>query len=629
MHLTIQLLGPILAGLLRLLLPAEATHADNNEDCLIEAVVVTDISLCRDRSTQEWEDDWFYIDVEVRFRHRPDSGYLIVEGPLLLQEARIPVADIPADSTQLAIEEIHLKADRSRRQISLTARFSALPECKRTNRRAGQAREQCSVCTGPRGTVGHGYPKCWPQQSPDGPCSQSINYAPDPDYNELTPIRYMKTIVHIFQKEDPERLGEYVVHPDDPGNFTEAHMDIIRSWFRDSLGANYNLRNLCDDPTDSSPHIKDSRIRLLNTGTVGQDVFFHPDNKGWGTGYGKCGASHRYWYKVERNYITRPDTANPYYEVLTRPETQNAFHIFITGGSWGPEPPGDPRIPDDNDCYWHCGGGMTLSMGCKGGQPPAHPAQALFGTYYVWQQHNTPGKQNCEGDYKVTTTQLGGEGMLGEIFHVLSLDHLSPLQAHKRHPEGVDGCLDTPLRSAYNRLDCSYETRCALTECQIGRMQHFFSALKPSFERFPDGQGGYTMERPVCQPVEDDIVIPSGAVINWGGKRELRSGLVVQEGGLLSITCELGLPAGAQIVVEPGGELIVDGARLYTPCPDAPWGGITVAGHLSIQPGSVLENAKRIQSVKDGQINARESQFDSCGFGPALFICGQNGNVCE
>ncbi|NBC08280.1 MAG: hypothetical protein GVY26_13895, partial [Bacteroidetes bacterium] len=253
----------------------------------------------------------------------------------------------------------------------------------------------------------------------------------------------------------------------------------------------------------------------------------------------------------------------------------------------------------------------------------------MFGTYNVWQHHITPGKQKCEGDSPITPAQLGGEGMLGEIFHVLSLDHLSPLQAHKRHPEGVDGCLDTPLRSQYNRLDCSYETRCALTECQIGRMQHFFADLKPSFERFPDGQGGFTMARPACQPVEDDMVIPAGAVINWSGNRELRSGVVVQAGSRLSITCEIGLPAGAQILVEPGGELIVDGARLYTPCPDAPWAGITVAGRLSIQPGSVLENAKRIQSVADGQINAQNSRFDNCGFGAALFICGQDGNVCE
>jgi hypothetical protein len=622
------LIQPILLGLLSFLLPWPADEQYPKEDCQITSVRITNTSLCRNRNTQEWEDDWFYIDVEVHFQQRPDSGQLILSGPLLLEAVRIPVSDIPVDSTRLAIKEVHLKAVSAQRQIALTAHFSARPECKRTNRQAGQAREQCSVCTGPRSTIGQRYPKCWPQQSPDDPCSQSINYAPDPDYNRLTPIRYMKTIVHVFQKEDPEHLDEYVVHPSDPGNFTEAHMDIIRSWFRDSLGANGILRNLCDDPTDGSPHIKDSRLRLLNTGTVGQDVFFHPDNKGWGTGYGKCGGSHRYWYKVERKYITRPDTANPYYDVLKRPETQDAFHVFITGGSWGSEPPGDPRIPDENDCYYHCAGGMTLSMGCRGGRPPAHPAQAMFGTYYVWQQHLTPGKQNCETDYKITAPELGGS-MLGEIFHVLTLDHLSPLQAHKRHPEGVDGCLDTPLRSKYNRLDCSYETRCALTECQIGRIQHFFADLRPSFERFPDGQGGFNAERPVCQPVEEDLVIPAGAAITWKGNRELRSGVVVQPGARLSITCELGLPASAQIVVEPGGELVIDGARLYTPCPDAPWAGITAAGRVFIQPGSVLNGAALIKTTGTGQIIARQSQFEHCGFGPTLFICGQDGNSCE
>ncbi|NBC07268.1 MAG: hypothetical protein GVY26_08745, partial [Bacteroidetes bacterium] len=370
MHLTFQLLALLLSGLMR---PAPSSSTAPPDDCRIEAVAITDISLCRDRGTQEWEDDWFYIDVEVRFRQRPDTGHLVLEGSLLLETVRLPVQDLSADAQTVAIDEVHLKTVPHHKQIALKAYFSADPACAKRVRRAGQAREQCSVCTGPRGTTGQRYPSCWPEQQPDDACTQSINYAPDPDYPELTPIRYMKTIVHIFQKEDPERLGQYVVHPDDPGSFTEAHIDIIRSWFQDSLGANYNLSNLCDDPTDRSPHIKDSRIRLLNTGTIGKDVFFHPDNKGWGTGYAKCSGAYRYIYKVERKYITQPDTTNPYYEQLIQPETQNAFHVFVTAGSWAPEPPGDPRIPDDNDCYWPCSGGMTLSMGCDSGRPPAHP----------------------------------------------------------------------------------------------------------------------------------------------------------------------------------------------------------------------------------------------------------------
>ncbi len=516
----------LLLGQLTLLTDSQpvAFRSAPADDCPLYNVRITHHTVCDDKGTVDWKDDGFRVDVKVYYRQRPDDGFLLLEGEELDTVMRVPVSALPAGDTLWKVVGVPMRATEKKKPIALTVRFTALPDCAYTNPRAGTTRQQCSVCVGP-GT-GQPYPSCWPRQEEDDPCSQSVNYAPDPDYPELTPIRYFKTVVHIFVKEDPEQLGQYTRHPTDPGNFTEEHIGIIRSWFQDSLGANWLLANLCDDPTDGSPHIKDARIRLLNTGTVGEDVFFHADNRGWGIGYSGCGGTYGYWYQTDERYITSPEPSNPYYEQLKRPETQNAFHVFITGGSWKAQPPGDPRVPDENDCYSRCAGGMTSSMSCRAGRTPQHPAQAIFGTYNVWMTNQLPGEQECESDYPGSDAGLG-DAMLGEIFHVLSVDHLSPFQAHKKHPDGGDGCADTPLASEYNRLGCSYGTRCALSECQVGRMHHFFSELRPAFERFPDGQGGFTTQRPDCQPVEPPLLIPEGVSIVWTGRRELRSGVRV------------------------------------------------------------------------------------------------------
>jgi hypothetical protein len=237
-------------------------------------------------------------------------------------------------------------------------------------------REQCSFSCDTDRSVGFGSPPlCWHTEDPLDICTSSANNGPDPNYPDHTPIRYMKTVLHIFQQEDPDSLGQWKIHPTDPRNFidTATHLALFSSWFNDSGGANDFLSKLCDDPTDASPHMEDARFRFLNTGTVGVDIFFHPDNRGWGIGAANCpndsinsgeGGNFTYRSDAIKNYITSPSSSNPDYSALIAPETQNAFHVFITGGTWVPEGTGDPSVPDEDDCYYLCGGGFTGSANC-------------------------------------------------------------------------------------------------------------------------------------------------------------------------------------------------------------------------------------------------------------------------
>lgn len=90
---------------------------------------------------------------------------------------------------------------------------------------------------------------CWPDDL--SPCESTINYAPNPDFPEHTPIKYIKFVLHVFQNSN-------AVFP--PGNFTnsQAHLNVLRSWFHHpAKGMNARMTNLCDPqpkvPGNESP----------------------------------------------------------------------------------------------------------------------------------------------------------------------------------------------------------------------------------------------------------------------------------------------------------------------------------------------------------------------------------------
>jgi len=82
----------------------------------------------------------------------------------------------------------------------------------------------------------------------------------------------------------------------------------------------------------------------------------------------------------------------------------------------------------------------------------------------------------------------------------------------------------------------------------------------------------------VCQITQPDIVIPNGANVNWTTDQNLLANVVIQSGGTLTISAEIGLPQNARITIEPNGYLYVNGGRLYNSCQGLRWEGIIVAG---------------------------------------------------
>ena len=118
-------------------------------------------------------------------------------------------------------------------------------------------------------------------------------------------------------------------------------------------------------------------------------------------------------------------------------------------------------------------------------------------------------------------------------------------------------------------------------------MHRFMERNKPGFERFlvghdSNGQPIFSSTEKNCYLTDADIVVPSGSDVLWAGPRSLRSNVIVESGAKLTISCGLGMPEVATITVKTGGELFVDGARIYSNCDGTFWNGIVVEGDATL-----------------------------------------------
>ncbi len=611
--------------------------------CAITNITTSNISPCNNGGTNDIpEDDYFTADVTVTYSDRPAFAKLILTGR---GTAEAGYSSLGPTSHTFSSVQMRAAAEPNR-PIYLKAYFSTDPSCSFTKTNAGTAPVFCSTEAPPLcpidGQHNSTYPVCWPPEGPNQPtCENSLSYAPDPVHPEQTTLKYVRTVVHIFQKEDPA----------DPGNFTMADIDIIKSWFDGPGGINDFLGNLCPAPDDYSPDISDSRIRLLNTGTPDVDVFFYPDNRGWGTSYyvpvcnngqtclengspdfcdpntaTNCCFKDLSLTQIRNLYVTgggsgwSPNLTQAQISALSSDDIRNAYHVFVTGGRWRDCNGNNVPDPEGIDSYNLGRGGYTdnSSLNCVNGEPPPTPMALFYGLYNY---------------YLSNPSQAGGLGVgfTGELYHVMGVDHIGPLRAHKIHVNGDDGCEDTPWGassgsgSSTNVLSCDFSgdpgTKCALTQCQLGKIHYFFEKLNPAVQRFPVGPGPHV---PVgdgqyglvgnCDINMQDIVIGNNVTEDWDYARRLRSNVVVQSGGRLYIRCRVGMPEGATITVEPGGRLYLYG-EAYNNCDGQRWQGVVVEGNSGLPQtlspsanqgyfrmfsGSIIEGANTSIRIESG-----------------------------
>ncbi len=108
-------------------------------------------------------------------------------------------------------------------------------------------------------------------------------------------------------------------------------------------------------------------------------------------------------------------------------------------------------------------------------------------------------------------------------------------------------------------------------------------------------------------PNEPECVLETGQNLTWENDRILKNNLVIENGAKLTLKdCILHVPSGANIIVKPGGQLVVDGATITNRCGFL-WQGIEVwgnkdahqyevngsyqQGYVELKNGATIENA--------------------------------------
>lgn len=447
-------------------------------------------------------------------------------------------------------------------------------------------------------------PACWPDYSP--PCNEVIKFAPNPDFPEDTPIKYVKVVLHVFQNQDDPT----VIHP--PGNFTNSveHMNVLRSWFHDpNLGINAKLANVCDPqpkvPGFESPHIPDARVRFLFDGIENQDVFFYNDPVLWAGGFYCCNFGSPYGdfanVAIQNNPIVQGD-----------PNILNAVHVFMPAVSIGPNVNPNPDNPNNNNCP--CGtmpsyteGGYTF-FNCTG------RGLALFGNYYRYKWNSTGVSTwvNYEEPADPNLIPHGGNGILAEWFHMVSVDHPNFTASHLNTPSGItDHCDDTPLNDNVNNYMGGNEQppllKCGLTQCQLGRAHRFMDLIKPNYIRFPANNFQFPAPWNNCQIKDPDVVIGNNQSVIWDGEKVLYSNIVIESGSTLTIDCDVYMCEQAIITVEPGGRLNVN-AKIAAECDS--WLGIEVKGVPSVS---------QFSSGVQGRVYLTNGTIEDAQIGVSLF----------
>ncbi|MEM7105870.1 MAG: M43 family zinc metalloprotease [Bacteroidota bacterium] len=358
-------------------------------------------------------------------------------------------------------------------------------------------------------------------KKPNG-CHDQLNYIPDTNYIEHTPLRRVYVNFHIMRKSDGT------------GCFTEEEMpkyiDQLLYYTNKKLEKNVKM-NL---PLGNNTPVIPTRYRyiLYKDPEVPGDngIYFHNDDELYY--FVKTG-------KNRNNYVRKQFEKYGNYK-------GKILNVFIM-----------PHHPDS----------------------VASPTYRPTVTGIAFQDHvKIAGMYHYSRDtmYKNGKVHLRGawycHGIMNhEIGHTLGLRHTW---------RGNDGCEDTPLhKNCYakgktppcnkewsnNVMDYNTHQH-SWTPCQIGIIHRRFSDIESPQRKF--------LKRTWCeiQP-GGDLEIRDKVI--WRGARDLEGNITIENGASLEVRCRLSMPKDATISVKPGGKLILNGAIIDNTCGDK-WQGIKI-----------------------------------------------------
>lgn len=176
-----------------------------------------------------------------------------------------------------------------------------------------------------------------------------------------------------------------------------------------------------------------------------------------------------------------------------------------------------------------------------------------------------------------------------------------------RHSWGRnDGCDDTPAHSncwnyTQNGSDCDslvsnnimdYNAHAgAWTPCQIATVHYNLSNKKYRVRSL--------LKKTWCHyDTSKTIRIQKGEDVNWNSAKDLEGDIIIEDGGSLTIRCRVSIPPNGRIIVKSQAKLILDGATLENDCGKS-WKGIEVWKSKKMKGEVVMINDAKITEIEN------------------------------
>lgn len=367
------------------------------------------------------------------------------------------------------------------------------------------------------------------------PCNEWASYLPDTNHLDHTPLRHVRVNVHWMNTPDTA----YQLHGRRAIDFTKGLLHAV----------NYDLiknrKMWLPNGNDTPVYPTNYRCVLTPDPDIPGDegIYFHYDPE-----------LTYYVHKGKNRNLYRREVFDKYGVQL-----DSVLNIFIM-----------PHHPDSvaSPTYGAYGVGVALGNAIK-----------ISGIYTNVKEH---------GDY------WNFRGVFNhEVGHIYGLSHAWV----------NDGCDDTPLhnKECFSR---GQSARCdtmtsnnvmdyaavqhAWTPCQVGRVQKRMAQERNRARNFL---------LPTWCELKDSMEIVIRDTVEWNGARDLEGHLTIAPGGQLTIRCRVSMPPDGAITVQPGGALLLDGARLHNDC-GKQWQGIIVqkfaneTGKVGYTNEPILENAR-------------------------------------